>query len=264
MSMLPTPATPEARSALAAAVADPPRTLVALDFDGTLAPIVAQPEDAAAHPGAADALAGLAAAGFRLAVITGRPVADVLRLASGFAGVPGLMIFGHYGLEQWMAGELTTPEEHPGVDPARAALRDLAGSREGVAVEDKGHSVAIHTRNAPDPAQAFEELRPRAEAIGAHNDLEVVPGRYVLELRPAGVDKGGALRRLVAESDVHAVVFAGDDLGDLPAVRALRALDVAGVVVCSDSVETPDELRNAADVVVDGPDGVVELLRAMC
>lgn len=263
MSELPTPSSPRARSALAAAVADPGRTLVALDFDGTLAPIVSRPADAAAHPGAADALAGLAAAGFRVAVVTGRPVADVLGLGRGFADVPNLVIYGHYGLEQWVDGELTTPDEHPGVEPARAAVRELAGTHEGVDVEDKGHSVALHTRNAPDPAAAFAELRPRAEEIGAENDLEVVPGRFVLELRPAGMDKGGALRGLITELDVQAVVFAGDDLGDLPAVRALRELDVAGVVVCSDSPETPDELRQTADLVVDGPDGVVNLLRAM-
>jgi trehalose 6-phosphate phosphatase len=263
MSELPTPATPEARSAFAAAVAEPSRTLVALDFDGTLAPIVSRPEDAVASPGAADALAGLAAAGFRLAVITGRPVADVLRLGRGFADVPGLVIYGHYGLEQWADGELTAPQVHPGVAPAKAAAGELARAHEGVDVEDKGHSVALHTRNAPDPGAAFADLRPRARQIGADNDLEVVPGRFVLELRPPGMDKGGALRRLVAESGVQVVVFAGDDLGDLPAVRALRELDVAGVVVCSDSLETPDELRQAADIVVDGPAGVIELLRSM-
>jgi trehalose 6-phosphate phosphatase len=139
----------------------------------------------------------------------------------------------------------------------------LARAHEGVDVEDKVHSVALHTRNAPDPGAAFADLRPRARQIGADNDLEVVPGRFVLELRPPGMDKGGTLRRLVAESGVQVVVFAGDDLGDLPAVRALRELDVAGVVVCSDSLETPDELRQAADIVVDGPAGVIELLRSM-
>jgi trehalose 6-phosphate phosphatase len=136
-------------------------------------------------------------------------------------------------------------------------------AHEGVDVEDKGHSVALHTRNAPDPAGAFSSLRPQADQIGADNDLEVVPGRFVLELRPAGIDKGGALRDLVAGLGVQTVVLAGDDLGDLPAVRALRELDVVGVIVCSDSAETPDELRQLADVVVDGPDGVVELLRGM-
>ena len=208
-------------------------------------------------------MARLAAAGFRVAVITGRPVADVLRLGDGFADVPGLVIYGHYGLEQWAGGELTAPQVHPGVAPAKAAARALAHSREGVDVEDKGHSVALHTRNAPDPGAAFADLRPLAEQIGAENDVEVVPGRFVLELRPPGMDKGGALRRLVAESGVQVVVFVGDDLGDLPAVRALRELDVAGVVVCSDSPETPDELRQAADIVVDGPEGVIELLQPM-
>ncbi|HEX5996704.1 MAG TPA: trehalose-phosphatase [Jiangellales bacterium] len=263
MGELPTPETARARSALVSAIAEPARTLVAMDFDGTLAPIVSRPENAVAHADAADAMARLAAAGFRIAVITGRPVADVLRLGDRFAEVPGLVIYGHYGLERWVDGQLAAPEMHPGVVPAKAAVEALASAYEGVDVEDKVHSVALHTRNAPDPAAAFADLRPRAGQIGAENDLEVVPGRFVLELRPPGMDKGRALRRLIAESDVRAVVFAGDDLGDLPAVRALRELDVAGVVVCSDSAETPDELRQAADIVVDGPAGVIELLRSM-
>jgi trehalose 6-phosphate phosphatase len=91
----------------------------------------------------------------------------------------------------------------------------------------------------------------------------VAPGRYVLELRPPGTDKGVALRALVAEAGARSVVFLGDDLGDLPAVAALRELDVAGLVVCSDSDETPDVLRLEADLVVDGPPGVIAFLDAL-
>jgi trehalose 6-phosphate phosphatase len=261
---LPTPTTGAGRAALEAALADPAVTLVALDFDGTLSPIVARPEQAFAHPDAADVLAEVAAAGYQVAIITGRPVAEVLRLGAGLAEVPRLAIYGHYGMERRIGGELTAPDEHPGVAAARRAAGDLVGDApEGVSLEDKGHSVAVHTRNAAEPVAAFRELRPAVEAIAAEHGLEVVPGRYVLELRPAGMDKGGAMRDLVAESGVRAVVFAGDDLGDLPAVAALRSLDVAGLVVCSDSAETPAELRDTADLVVDGPSGVLGLLREL-
>jgi trehalose 6-phosphate phosphatase len=249
---------------LAQARAHPGETLVALDFDGTLAPIVDRPEDAYAHPDAANVLADLGAAGFRLAIVTGRPVADVLRLGAGFDAIPGLLICGHYGLEGWADGELSAPDEHPAIAAARSAVREVVDAAPaGVSIEDKGRSVAVHTRTAADPAATVADLESRLNAIAAAHDLEVVPGRFVLELRPAGVDKGAALRDLVAELGAGVVVFAGDDLGDLPAVAALRSTDVAAFVVCSDSPEAPAELRDAADLIVDGPVGVLAFLRAM-
>lgn len=242
-------------------LADPTATLVALDFDGTLAPIVPRPDEAVAHPRAAGALAALAAAGCRVAIVTGRPVTDVLRLAPGFADVPGLLIYGHYGLERWADGEVSAPEPHPGVAPAREALRHLVQSGPpGADVEDKVRSVALHTRNTADPGGTLERLRPSVGSIAEKHGLEVVAGRNVLELRPAGIDKGGALRELVAVTGAGAVLFAGDDLGDLPAVAAVRSLAIPGLVVCSDSPETPADLRDAADVIVDGPDGLVSWL----
>jgi trehalose 6-phosphate phosphatase len=248
---------------LAAVAADPAGTLIALDFDGTLAPVVARPEHADAHPDAAGVLTTLAEAGYRIAIVTGRPVADVLRLGAGFERVPRLTIYGHYGMERWAGGTVTAPPEHRGVTPARAALEALAAGEPGVHVENKGHAVALHTRPAPDPAGGLQRLAPAAESIAAEYGLEAVLGRFVVELRPPGIDKGGALRELVAESGVRAVLFVGDDLGDLPAVRMLRVLDVTGVVICSDSPETPDELRREADLVVDGPSGVLATLDAL-
>jgi trehalose 6-phosphate phosphatase len=87
----------------------------------------------------------------------------------------------------------------------------------------------------------------------------------VLELRPPGFDKRGALLSL-CEPLPSAVLFAGDDLGDLPAYDAvdeLRGRGVPGVTVCSGSAEGPAELRDRAGVVVDGPAGVVALLRSL-
>jgi trehalose 6-phosphate phosphatase len=238
------------------------QTLVALDFDGTLAPIVEHPEDARALPGTADVLAAVAARVAKVAVITGRPAADAVSFA-GLTGVPRLTVLGHYGLERWEAGRLETPGENAGVELARRRVVELAAVRPGVVVEDKGHSVALHTRRAPDPAGALEELTPHAVAIADEAGLQVTPGRYVLELRPIGIDKGTALRALVAETSASAVLFAGDDVGDLPAVAVVRELalnDVVGVVVCSDADEASAQLRAQADVVVAGPAGVLDLL----
>ncbi|WP_051426448.1 trehalose-phosphatase [Jiangella gansuensis] len=241
------------------------RTLVALDFDGVLAPIVPRPEDAVALPETAGVLTAVAARVAKVAVVTGRPAADAVRLG-GLFEVPGLSVLGHYGLERWENGRLSTPGADDGVDSARRRVTELAAARPGVTVEDKGHSVALHTRNAPDPAAALAELRPQADAVAAAAGLQVTPGRFVLELRPVGMDKGVAIRALVAETGASAVVYAGDDLGDLPAVAAVRSLagdGVVGVVVCSDAEEASAELRAAADVVVPGPPGVQALLREL-
>lgn len=242
------------------------RTLVALDFDGVLSPIVPDPAAAIALPGTADVLTAVAARVARVAVVTGRPAADAVRLG-GLSGVPGLVVLGHYGLQRWSDGALATPDSDDGVDLARRRVAELAAARPGVTVEDKHHSVALHTRSAPDPAAALAELRPHADAVAAEAGLQVTPGRFVLELRPVGVDKGMAIRSLVAETGATAVLYAGDDLGDLPAVAAVRDLaastDLVGLVVCSDAEEASAELRAAADVVVPGPPGVQALLREL-
>jgi trehalose 6-phosphate phosphatase len=254
------------RDAWAALVARPDEGLVALDYDGTLAPIVARPEDAVAQPGIVDALTTLARRGVRVAIITGRPVEAALSLG-GLAAVPGITILGHYGLQRWEAGEISSPDVSPGVVTARARLtKYVAAHNPGMTVEDKHHAVALHTRNAADPAAAFEAAMPMARALADECGLELVPGRFVLEIRPAGIDKGGALRAIVAELDRRALLFGGDDLGDLPAVAAiggLRDAGVLGMVVCSDSPETPAALRDAADLVVDGPPGVLATLQAL-
>jgi trehalose 6-phosphate phosphatase len=242
------------------------RTLVALDFDGVLSPIVPDPASAVALPGSAEVLTALAARVARVAVVTGRPAADAVRLGS-LADVPGLVVLGHYGLQRWSDGRLSTPDSDDGVDLARRRVAELAAARPGVTVEDKHHSVALHTRSAADPAAALEELRPHADAVADEAGLQVTPGRFVLELRPVGVDKGVAIRSLVAETGAAAVLYAGDDLGDLPAVAAVRELsssgEVVGLVVCSDAEEASADLRAAADLVVPGPPGVQALLREL-
>ncbi|MEU6546623.1 trehalose-phosphatase [Streptomyces sp. NPDC046859] len=267
---LPEPATGPGRDGLAALLARPARALIALDFDGTLAPIVPDPEKARAHPEAVPALAALAPEVAAVAVITGRP-AEVAVHHGGFAGVAGLehlVVLGHYGAERWdaVSGEVSAPDPHPGVAAVRAALPALLADHEdGTWVEDKGHAVAVHTRRAADPQGTFDALRGPLTDLARRNGLIVEPGRLVLELRPPGVDKGKALRDLARGLDAEAVLYAGDDLGDLPAYAAvdtLRAAGTPGLLVCSGSEEVT-ALSERADVVVDGPEGVVTLLRAL-
>jgi trehalose 6-phosphate phosphatase len=264
---LPQPSTDAGRAGLAALLADPGRALVGLDFDGTLAPVVPDPDAARGHPDVPGVLARLAAAGVRVAVVTGRPAATAVEYA-GIADVPGLVVLGHYGLERWEAGTLTAPEDLSAVAQARRRLPDVlaaAGAPDGTYVEDKGAAVAGHPRRTADPPAASALRRGPLTALAGEVGLVVEPGRFVLELRPAGGDKGDALRTLVGERTPSVVVFVGDDLGDLAAFDAvdrLRAAGTPGLLVCSGSTEVP-ALADRADVIVDGPDGVVALLRAL-
>ncbi|MFE2531698.1 trehalose-phosphatase [Streptomyces sp. NPDC059371] len=269
---LPTPSTPAGRDALEAILTRPARTVVALDFDGTLAPIVPDPDQARAHPDAVPVLAALAPAVASVAVVTGRPAGVAVR-HGGFAGVAGLehlVVLGHYGAERWdaVSGTVTAPAPHPGVAAVRAELPgflDGIGAWQGTWIEEKGRAVAVHTRRAADPQAAFEALRGPLGELAARHGLIVEPGRMVLELRPPGMDKGVALLEYVREIGAEAVLYAGDDLGDLPAFAAvdkLRSDGVPGLLVCSGSSEVA-ELAERADLVVDGPAGVVGLLAAI-
>lgn len=237
--------------------------VVALDYDGTLAPIVERPADAVPAPGVVELLAALAPRVRSLALVTGRP-ADVVVELAGLAAVPGLVVLGQYGAQRWSGAEVTSPPELPGVGRARAALPGLLAA-EGADLEDKGISLVVHTRRSPDPIGALARLESVVAEVAAEAGLELHPGRLVLELRPPGYDKGGALLSL-CDPLPSAVLVAGDDVGDLPAfdvVDRLRAQGVPGVTVCSSSDEGPAELRARADAVVDGPAGVVELLRTL-
>ncbi|MFD0270218.1 trehalose-phosphatase [Streptomyces sp. NPDC127106] len=269
---LPMPVTAAGREGLAALLRAPRRSVVALDFDGTLAEIVPDPDQARAHPAAVPALAALAPEVASVAVITGRPAGVAVRLG-GFAGVPGLehlVVLGHYGAERWDAvtGIVHAPAEHPGVAAVRAELPgflDSIGAWQGTWIEEKGRALAVHTRRADDPAAAFAALREPLAELAARHGLIVEPGRAVLELRPPGMDKGVALTEYLAETDAEAAVYAGDDLGDLAAYAAVekrRAEGLPGLLVCSGSEEVP-ELASRADLVLPGPAAITSFLWAL-
>jgi trehalose 6-phosphate phosphatase len=137
-----------------------------------------------------------------------------------------------------------------------------AGAPDGTWVEDKIDALAVHTRRTPDPAAALAAISEPLLRLAADTGLRAEPGRLVIELRPPGADKGRALDELAAERDCSAIMFCGDDLGDLPAFEALRRLRDAGrpgLAVCSGSAEVA-ELAAEADLVVDGPAGVACVL----
>jgi trehalose 6-phosphate phosphatase len=264
---LPSARTPEGQAGLAALAADPVHALFATDYDGTLAPIVDDPAAAVPAPGAVVALTRLAGAVGTVAVITGRAAADAVSLG-GLADVPGLIVLGHYGAQRWQAGVLSAPPVPPGVQAAREALPGLladVAAPAGTAVEDKGTALAVHTRRTADPTAALALLREPLGRLADSVALTLEPGRLVLELRPPGMDKGTALRGLAAERGARSAAFCGDDLGDLTAfaaIRQLRAEGIPGCSVASESAEIP-QVAEVADLVVNGPHGIVAFLSAL-
>jgi trehalose 6-phosphate phosphatase len=269
------PAVPElsdaGREALEAIVSDSSGTMIALDFDGTIAPIVHDPEDAVADPDAVAAIARLGRLVGSVVVITGRPARTAVRLGR-FREYPGLermTVLGQYGAERWDAADdrfsgHPEPPEIAQVEEALPGLLEELGLT-GARVEHKGRAIGVHTRELPDPAGAFETLLPRLRQLAEDHGLRLEPGRFVLEIRPAGSDKGDALREFAAEVGAREIIFIGDDLGDLPAFEAvadLRRQGMPGLLVCSASTEQ-DALSDLADLVTEGPPGVAAWLTAL-
>jgi trehalose 6-phosphate phosphatase len=226
---------------------DPARAAILLDVDGTLAPIVARPEDAHVPAATQKELRRLHNRYALAACVSGRAGADARRVV----GVPELLYVGNHGLE---------------LDPEAAAWRErlarLIGEADWAQTEDKGLSASFHYRNSPDE----NEARTTLEAVATRaRDAGFVArwGRKVLEvLPPLEANKGTAIRRLLASRRLQRALYAGDDTTDLDAFRALDGLEL-GVRVAVASAEGPAELGAAADVVVDGPEGMVELLRSL-
>jgi trehalose 6-phosphate phosphatase len=264
----------EGEQRYAALVRAAPGTVVGLDFDGTLSPIVDDPASAHIHPDARDVLVELAGQVAAIAVITGRPARQALDLggleevgnAIGDAGKE-LFLFGQYGNERWTSTNrrIVGPRPPAGLSSFERELpRALRGAGAADAyVEDKGLAVAVHTRRLPDADAAFERLLPVLRDLADRNHLIVEPGRSVIEVRSPGADKGGVVERLAEELEAGGFLFAGDDLGDLEAFDAVESLAKRGLptlLVCSASTEE-SALVARSDVVVRGPEGVLDLLR---
>lgn len=239
--------------------ADPGRSVVIVDFDGTLAPIVADPPAAAPLPAAAATLGRLAGRLGRVAVVSGRPLDFLRRQLS----VDGLALFGQYGVERFDRGEVTTdPGAAAWTEAVRRAADDAERRLPDLFVERKGTlAVALHWRQRPDLEAPATDLGGR---LAAAHGLRLEPGRQTLELRaPIDVDKGTVTEELAA--DACAALFIGDDRGDLAAFDALTRLVDEGrlahaVRVAVRSPESPADLLERADLTVDGPEGAIAFL----
>lgn len=244
---------------LAALTGDPAGAAVIVDFDGTLAPIVADPPAALPLPEAAATLGRLARRFGRVAVVSGRPVAFLRdRLP-----VEGVTLFGQYGVERFDGAEVTTvPAAARWYDAVRRAADEAQAELPDLFVERKGDvAVGLHWRRRPDLELKARDLGRR---LAAEYGLRLEPGRQTLELRPPlDIDKGTAVAELAAGAS--AALFIGDDRGDLAAFDALTRLVDEGrlaqaVRVAVRSAEAPPELLDRADLIVEGPRGALRLL----
>jgi trehalose 6-phosphate phosphatase len=268
--------TPQAQERYDELVASRAQGVICLDFDGVLAPIVDDPAEAHIHDEAADVLVELAAQFRGVAVVTGRPARQSVTL--GNLDEVGARIaetgrdfhvLGQYGNERWTAStrQVVTPRPPRGLASLVAELPELL-RREGLEeafLEQKSLAVAVHTRRLPDPEAALERLTPVLGRAASRHGLVVEPGRMVIELRAPGMNKGNAVRTLQKELRADAMMFVGDDLGDVEAFEAvadLRRRGMSGLLVCSGS-EEQEALLELSDVVVDGPAGVVAFLEGL-
>jgi trehalose 6-phosphate phosphatase len=236
---------------------------VVTDFDGTLSAIAPTPEAARAVAGAREALGLLATTYAVVAVLSGRRAEEV---ASLLEHPPGVRVLGLYGLED-RDGPMQTRGTLGAVAGVLPDVERIAWEVSGARVERKGAHVAVHYRGADDPARAHRTLLRELGAVAGAAGLRVLEGKKVIELAPAdGPTKGDAVRRLVERHGLRAVLYAGDDLADIDAfhtVEALRAEGLGGVTVAVRSAETPAALLHRADVVAEGPGGMLEVLRAL-
>jgi trehalose 6-phosphate phosphatase len=252
---------------IAALRADPPRSAVLTDVDGTLAPIVARPELVEVPEAARAAVRALAARYGVVGCVSGRRAEEARRLV----GVDGVTYAGNHGLELLLPGD-----REPRLDPslrggelaASEFLAKLGEPGAGLRVEDKGPIQALHWRGADDEDAAEARAGEIAAAAGRAG-LEPRWGRKVLELRPpGGAGKDAAIAALLAGDDVTAAVYAGDDRTDLDAFRRLRQMREGGeleTALCVGVVspEGPQELAAESDLTVDGPAGWLAMLEEL-
>ncbi len=257
-------------SSLAVLRADPAHAAVLTDVDGTLAPIVERPEQAAVPKRASELLATLSERFRLVGCISGRRALEARRLV----GVEGIAYAGNHGLELLLPGEAEPQLDAAVAGRERSAADFVAGlgaatlAARGLRLEDKGPIQSLHWRGADDERGADAYAHEVAAAAGRAK-LEPHWGRKVLELRPVGGGgKDAAVAALLASDGCRTAVYAGDDRTDLDAFRRLREMREGGeleAALCVGviSPEGPPELHEEADVLVDGPEGWLAMLEEL-
>jgi trehalose 6-phosphate phosphatase len=256
--------------ALAPLRADPQRSAILLDIDGVLAPIVEHAADAHVPEGTRQLLIDVARRYAVVACVSGRQASQARAMVS----IGSISYLGSHGAELLRSG-WTEARIDPRLGEWARRIHDFARDidtadlrRRRVRIEDKGPIIALHWRGAPDEEgarSAVDAIAARAQDAG----LQTHWGRKVLEVRPpVHIDKGAGIRAFLDGTDLDAALYVGDDVTDLDAFRTLEELVAEGglahaVRVGVSSEDGPESIREQADIVIEGTDGVKELLAAL-
>jgi trehalose 6-phosphate phosphatase len=236
-------------------VASAARFGLVTDLDGTLAPVVVNPEEASPTPRNRELLRDLSQLLPLVALLSGRSASDLVERV----GLPRLIYVGNHGLDRWEGGALVAVA---GVEEFKPALKTAFTQLErliepGFILEDKGASLSAHYRRHADPIGFANRIRPKIQQLTDGLGLNLSEGRMVFEIRPPiEVDKGSALRDLVKQAALESAVFLGDDVTDIAALQMARALRLAGECaawgIAIQSDEAPLEVAATADFTCSG------------
>jgi trehalose 6-phosphate phosphatase len=249
---------------------DPDSSAILTDVDGTIAPIVLDPAEAAVPEATRDLLRALAGRYALVGCLSGRRALDARRVV----GLDQLAYSGNHGFELLLPGEDEVRPDpsldgHEGDAPRFVASLDRSElDRVGIRIEDKGAIVALHWRGSENEGAA-ESLAHEIASDAEWQGLVPHHGRKVLEIRPnVAINKGIAVAALIPARPVDAALYGGDDRTDIDAFTALRILrddgklrTAACIAVTSD--ESPPEVSDEADAAVPGPEGFARVLEAL-
>jgi len=225
----------------------PGEVLIVTDYDGTIAPIVADPRRALPVPEALEHLSALVTLTRSVAVLSGR-TEESLR---GFVPVPGVALIGENGIEA------LTPDEAARLRDINARARAVVARWPGVVIEGKTASLSVHFRSQPEVASELEEAL--TELI-AGSGLMMVANRMVFDIQSRRGSKVRTMRRLMRETRPSAVLYAGDSRDDAQVHRCLKTARTARLSIGIRSTEMPVGLFKNADLILDGPEQMVTLL----
>ena len=235
------------------------------DVDGTLSEIVPAYDEASVSPRIVARLERLCGLLPAVVAVSGRPALQ----ARNMVGVDGMIYYGAHGLERWEKGQVCTLLEQADevrrlmTEVRRGLTTELAGLP-GVGLEDKGHTLAVHFRQAQVPEETGEQVLAAAQRWAGPRGLAVRGGRMVVEVRPPGVTKGSAVQEVVQRFGLQAGIVLGDDETDADAFDMVHRLEergeFTGLAVLVLSAETPRRLLEAADATVNGVGEVQKLL----
>lgn len=253
---------------------EPQGALLAFDFDGVIAPTTSDPVDSQPLPGIVPILTQLTMLVRSVAIISGRTAADVLGRTGieGIASHAGFAIFGVYGIQRWDTASKQVVSQP--ISSRMAAVnqelppllvREL-GTLDRVQINNKEVSIAIHARQPETAAKTLKALRYPLTRLAVQYGLSLEVSQAALELLPSGIDKGTSLRAYAHDCRATAVLYIGDDATDIPAYRAVDELvgeGLAGVKILSGSSANVSELAKFVDLILDGPGGVLQFVRAL-